>query len=641
MATLLRACFTLLLLLPPLIAQADDKHFTLLHTNDWQSRLLGFGPNLEYTPQTTHDDKTTGGIARLATKIKTIRAQQAAGEPLMLLDGGDFSMGTLFHTITRETGAELQLMQKLGYDAITLGNHEFDFRPDGLAQMIRSAHQAQGAIPPIVISNLFFSESGKGDASLKAVYDDQLIRRKLVLVKDGIRFGFFGLIGVDARNSAPNAKPVRIDRQIDVAKSMVTELKQQDKVDVVILLSHSGVVQNSDGLWTGEEVEYARQVPGIDIIIGGHSHTPIFEPIMINGTPIVQAGSDGQYLGEMSARLTDNGIRMTGYKLHPINDKIPGDPEISKMIAGFKAQVSEKMLTPRGYHFDQPLVKTPADLGRDYDDPRLGNLVTDAIRKATGADIGLTGNGTLRDDILQGETGVQAVSDIFRIQPLGIGEHDDEPGYPLMKAWLTGPEVKSLLEVLLLGYQTRSDAYYPRLSGIRFTYNNFRPPFDRVTRVELGDPVNGYTMMDLSDKSDRLYSIGGTSYVGSFTWIIPDISHGLLSVTPKYANGQPIANIRDAILDISPETPGIQEMKIWQAMLDYLGSLPDLDSDGLSDIPLDSTTTEQRMIADHSLNPAKLFSNSTWILWTTLGLLIILISLLGWLLTAVGRRLRR
>ncbi len=97
-------------------ATAAPRDFTVLHTNDWQSRLLGFGPNNEYTPATTNDDGTVGGVARLATLVKERRA--AAGEqPLLLLDAGDFTMGTLFHTISREAGSELRLMSEIGFDA--------------------------------------------------------------------------------------------------------------------------------------------------------------------------------------------------------------------------------------------------------------------------------------------------------------------------------------------------------------------------------------------------------------------------------------------------------------------------------------------------------------------------------------------
>ena len=110
------------------------QRFTILHTNDWQSRVLGFGPNSEYTPDSVDDDKTIGGMARLATLIDQRRALASQKGPVLLLDGGDFSMGTLFHTVTQDTGMELQLLGAMGYDAAVVGNHEFDFKPKGFAQ---------------------------------------------------------------------------------------------------------------------------------------------------------------------------------------------------------------------------------------------------------------------------------------------------------------------------------------------------------------------------------------------------------------------------------------------------------------------------------------------------------------------------
>ncbi len=125
-------------LMASLASGAAERRFVVLHTNDWQSRLLGYGPNSEYSPNSLNDDLTVGGVARLATLLHERRA--ALGEvPLLTLDAGDFSMGTLFHTVAREEGGELRLLGALGYDATTLGNHEFDFRPAGLAQMIAAA----------------------------------------------------------------------------------------------------------------------------------------------------------------------------------------------------------------------------------------------------------------------------------------------------------------------------------------------------------------------------------------------------------------------------------------------------------------------------------------------------------------------
>ncbi len=626
-------------LLMATLAPAAERSFTLLHTNDWQSRLLGFGPNNEYTPATRNDDDTVGGIARLSTLIKARRA--AAGEqPLLLLDGGDFSMGTLFHTVTREVGGELRLMSELGYDAATLGNHEFDFRPAGLAAMLDAAKTVEGAaLVPLLSSNIQFDPARQDDDSLKAHYDAGRILPYKVIEKGGIRFGLFGLLGYNAMTVAPMMKPVSFADPIETAKAMVKKLREEQSVDVVILLSHMGVSQQADGSWRGEEVELVEQVPGIDIVVGGHSHTALAQPILVNGhTPVMQAGSEIQYLGELHMRLDDNGkTQVLDYRLHPLDDKTLGDGVITTQVEGFKRVVDEQMLAPKGYRFDQPLAKVDKTLSREHDAPILANLVTDSLRQATGSDVAFTGNGTIRDDMIKGRNGVQAVSDLFRIAPLGIGQYDDAPGYPLVKVYVSGKELKNILEVLLLAYQLReSDSYYPRVSGLKFSYNPYRVPFDRVSRIELGDAVQGYRELDLNDP--HLYSIGTSSYVGGFTWLIADITKGLLEVVPKDAQGKPLAEIKAAVIDIDPQTPGVQEYKEWQGLLDHIRSLPDLDGDGLADIPTTGGAAEQRMLREPSMLPGNLYRNAGALQWGVSGVLLLGVVLILWLLSRPLRR---
>src|SRR5690606_39091625 len=159
---------------------------------------------------------------------------------------------------------------------------------------------------------------------------------------------------------------------------------------------------------------------------------------------------------------------------------------------------------------------------RAHDHPVLGNLVTDALRRGADRDIAFTGNGTLRDDIYQGRDRVHSVADLNRICPLSIGEFYDEHGNPLIGVYFTPLEIRHILEVLLLAYQMRdSDSYYPRLSGVKFTYNPWRMPFDRISRIWLGDPEQGYRELD--PDAPGLISMGATSYVGSFTWLIPEL----------------------------------------------------------------------------------------------------------------------
>ncbi|MBA4242973.1 MAG: bifunctional metallophosphatase/5'-nucleotidase [Pseudomonas sp.] len=617
---------------------AAERSFTILHSNDWQSRLLGFGPNNEYSPATLNDDDTVGGVARLATLLNERRAA-AGDEPLLLLDGGDFTMGTLFHTIAREMGSELRLMTELGYDAAVIGNHEFDFRPAGLAAMISAAHKAKGdALLPLLSSNMRFDETSKADDSLQAHAEAGRILPYRLIERGGIRFGLFGLLGNNAVAVSPMIKPVTFADPVATAREMVAKLREEG-AEVVILLSHMGVTQQADGSWRGEEVELVEQVPGIDIVVGGHSHVALPQPVLVNGrTPVMQAGSEIQYLGELRMTLGDDGVpRLRDYRLHPVNDSIAGDEAITAKVEDFKQVVSERMLAPKGYRFDQPLAKVDQSLGRDFSDHTLANLVTDALRHAVDADLAFTGNGTIRDDLLKGRHGVQEVSDLFRIAPLGVGQFDDEPGYPMIKAYVSAREIKSLLEVLLLAYQLRdSRSYYPRVSGVRFTYNPWRVPFDRVSRIEIGDPVAGYRELDLNDT--RLYSIAATSYVGSFTWLVPDLTKGLLDVVPKDAEGRPLPRIEDAIVDQDPNTEGVQELKEWQALLDHIRSLPDLDGDGLADIPTTGAAAEARMIRAPSLHPAELFRLAGPLQWGASSVILAGALLILWLLSRPLRR---
>lgn len=619
---------------------AAERSFTILHSNDWQSRLLGFGPNNEYTPATVNDDGTVGGVARLATLLNERRAA-AGDEPLLLLDGGDFTMGTLFHTVAREMGSELRLMTELGYDAAVIGNHEFDFRPAGLAAMINAAYKAKGdALLPLLSSNMRFDPASKADDSLEAHAEAGRILSYTLIERGGIRFGLFGLLGNDAVAVSPMIKPLTFADPVATARETVARLREQG-AEVVILLSHMGVTQQNDGSWRGEEVELVEQVPGIDIVVGGHSHVVLPQPVLVNGhTPVVQAGSEIQYLGELRMTIGDDGVpRVRDYRLHAVNDSIVGDATITARVEDFKQVVSEHMLAPKGYGFDQQLAKVDQSLGRDFSEHTLSNLVTDALRHAVDADFGFTGNGTIRDDLIKGRNGVQGVSDLFRIAPLGIGHFDDEPGYPMIKAYFTAREIKSLLEVLLLAYQLRdSDSYYPRVSGVRFTYNPWRVPFDRISRLEIGDPVKGYRDLDLDDT--RLYSIGATSYVGSFTWLVPDLTKGLLSVTPKDAEGRPLPRIEDAIVDQDPDTDGVQELKEWQALLDHIRSLPDLDGDGLADIPTTGVAAEVRMIRAPSLHPADMFRLAGPLQWGTSAVVLACVLLILWLLSRPLRRRR-
>ena len=213
---------------------------------------------------------------------------------MLVLDAGDYSMGTAFAAAAREAGGELQLMSRMGYDATTFGNHEFDLGPDGLGKSIGVAAKA-GRIPAVVASNTNFSKDDATLADLQRLAKDGVIRRYVVIERGGMRFGIFGVLGKEAQFYTGGAGAATFSDAIETAKEMVKVLRETEKVDVVIALSHGGVEKGKDGRFSdGDDVRLAN-VPGIDVVIGGHSHTELQEAIIVNGhTPVVQTGQQSR-----------------------------------------------------------------------------------------------------------------------------------------------------------------------------------------------------------------------------------------------------------------------------------------------------------------------------------------------------------
>ncbi len=606
----------------PAGAADGKKTFTILHTNDLHSNLIGMGPASDYTPFTLNDDTTRGGFARLATLIATRKDARKNQGPVLILDGGDYSMGTAFGAAIRETGGELQLLSLMGYDATTFGNHDFDLGPEGLAKAISVASKA-GRLPAVVGSNTDFSKDDATLSDLQRLAKAGVIRRYTVIERGGIRFGIFGLMGKESIFYTSGAGAITFPDAIETAKEMVAVLRETEKVDVIICLSHGGVEQNKDGTFTnGEDVRLAKAVPGIDVVIGAHTHTELKEAIIVNGrTPVVQTGKYGQNLGELMITLDGGKLTVEFYKLHPIDDTIAGDRAIADEIEKYKKTVTEVVFASRGYSIDQPLAIAPQDLPNTFTDIAVGtplaNLITDSFRKATKADIGLNANGTMRAGLTRGKSGVQTVYDVFAVAPLGAGVVDTTAGSTLVTGYFTGQELKHLLEFFLVDNPAHPGEYFPRVSGMRFRYDTSRPQFDVVTAIELGDLDRGYRAIDITGKDSRLYSLTCSLYVGVILAAIPKYTKGKLSLVPKNKEGQSLKSKVEALdmprvttpdllppsgtLDQSSlatvtENGTVREIKEWQAIMDYLRALPVKSPGQLPMIPVDEPAAEVRAI---------------------------------------------
>ncbi|HVR64102.1 MAG TPA: bifunctional metallophosphatase/5'-nucleotidase [Polyangia bacterium] len=563
------------------VALGPAQKLVILHTNDLHSHLEGFAPEGDYSPSTTNDDLTVGGIARLATAIGG--ARMAAGDrPVMLVDAGDFMMGTLFETLATTNPPELAFMKGMAFDATTIGNHELDWTPKGLAGLLNAAAMA-GNLIPIVASNMHFSDSDPGDDDLKMLVDaTQVIQPKLIKMYGTLKVGFFGLLGADAVRVTPQAKPLTFDTIEIAAAAMVKELRETDKVDLIVALSHSGI--SADG--TGEDADLASLVPDIDIIISGHTHDKLDQPKIVGKTVIVTAGSYGQYLGELEVTVTPGAatpVAVDKYTLLPIDDQIPGDANTETDVQAFIAGIDMGLAAKGVPTYKMPIAVSAFDLPLPmFAEAPVGDLVTDAYRTIVSAlqpdravDLAVEANGQLRAPIIRGTTGQVWMADMFRVLPIGIGP-DGVPGYPLVTFYLTPKDIRSGLELNAASGSLLPDQYFLQISGMKTTYDTSKPVFGRVT--SLGKVNADGSVMDLAlDDTTTCLKVVATSYVAGLLGLLKSLSGNVLDVTAKASDCvTPIdPTVEAAFVDADPTTDGTQELKHWTALLKYMTSFKD------------------------------------------------------------------
>jgi len=564
----------------------EGKRIVIIHTNDMHSHLNGFAPEVNYTPLSVNDDRTIGGFARLAAIIKN--EKQDSPDNTVVIDAGDFLMGTLFHTVEANTGFQLPLMSQMGYDVVCLGNHEFDFGTPALARIIRVSLK-NGILPEILLGNVVTSADDSSDDDLEALYAEGVIKHTLVMEKGGLKIGFFSLMGVNAAEVAPRAKPVTFEKQKKFATRAVAELKAQ-KCDMIICISHSGLVKGKNGQWEGEDADLAREVKGISLILSAHTHSLLDKPLIVNDVPIVQAGEYGEFAGRLVVRVSNGKASVESFKLLTVDDTIMGDRVTDEKIKEQEKRITDIILKPLGLDYNTPVMETPVllefDEQADLENSNIGPVVADAIHyyinrhNSAGADLSMTSAGIIRDKIMPG---VQTPADIFRVMPLGSGR-DKVPGYALSRLYITGHELKNVLGILLAAYKSNSD-YYCFYSGIRAEYDPDRGLLKKkVVKIEIIKPDGTIVNVDMSKKNKTLYSITANSYMLEFIGIIKKKSFGLINVVPKDVNGNKVTDMTTAVIDMDENREGVQEGKEWLALLEYLQQMKDVNNNGIPDI---------------------------------------------------------
>jgi 5'-nucleotidase len=385
-----------------------------------------------------------------------------------------------------------------------------------------------------------------------------------------------------------------------------------------------------------EDEILAREVNGIDVIISGHTHTKIDAALQINDTILVQAWEYGKQLGVLDVAFNDGQVSLKKYRLVDIDDTIQGDAEISNQIKAFEAEINQRVLAEEDFTFREIIAETEFDLFLTTDESNLGNLIADSMRwyvsqnEVGSADstaqntVAVISNGVIRDPIVRGETGQIAVCDAFRAIPLGIGFDEAETmGYPLITLYIYPSELKKTFEVLTSIFQLKGSDYFLQVSGARFTYNPNRMLFDRITEIWLGDEETGYQLLDYSESNRTLVRIVADIYNATFLKVIGDFTWHVLDIVPKDRHGTPVDDLKTMRQDADNHKPGIQELKEWKAVLEYLKSFADTDGDGLPNVPDKYRGKLGRNVVDASWNPYKLLKRGTYVTWIAFSALLL------------------
>jgi 5'-nucleotidase / UDP-sugar diphosphatase len=614
---------------------SPQTHLRILFTHDLHSTLL---PLTIAAPDGRHVQ--SGGFARLASAIR----EAAAANPLgtLTVDGGDFTMGTLFHTLYLTESPELRLMGMMGYDVTMPGNHDFDFHLGGLAGYLNNAYgKSAPRLPAIVMSNLDLTSGSPTVDSLLRSFKNYGVREVAVFERKGIRFGVFGVMGKDAADDSPFLEGATFEEQIPAAHRCVQLLKDSAKADIVLCLSHSGTSGDTN---EGEDIDLAREVPGIDIIISGHSHRTLQQPLSVGNTIICSAGAFGAYLGILDVGISPPGrLCIEHYALLPIDSTVTGDTIIAGAIKDFAALVDRNVLAPSGLTADRVLAESGFDfesLDHAYAHPGelgLGDLVADAYRysvvqaerpDAPHIDAVIVPIGMIRSSILRGPL---TVGDVFRVLSLGLGP-DKQPGYPLITACVTGADLRNTLEIETTVASLKEDAHL-QFAGVRFRFNRCRIPLNRVTDAEVFDSTGQAHPID----DDRLYRVCICLYSGIMLTSVSSLSHDLITIRLRRRDGTIITDWNETLVDADTVRPGTQELKAWVALMHYLQSFPPGDHDTLPQVPARYRMPAGRFTADASLNPTELVRNPNR--FTIAAVLLAALMLLGlsWTVTRLIR----
>ena len=480
-------------------------------------------PTSDFTLSLMHTNDThakTETIPHRITEIKKIKAEKPNA---VLIDAGDVFTGTLYFNEYKGQ-ADLKLMNLAGYDIMTFGNHEFDLgsSPEGHQALVDFVKAAKF---PFVSSNVDFSKDEKFTGLFSDLNSSEPENGKIYngIIKEieGKKVGFFGLTTLDTTNiSSP--KKVEFENYLQEAEKAVQAFKNEG-VDIIVAVSHLGY---DDTAAIDSDLTLASQVDGIDVIVGGHTHTALKQPVVVNKdennavkdpTVIVQAGSQGDYLGNIDVQFDENGVvvgqtgRLIGIKsletLKKENQLELADAEALTVLDEFKPKVDEVSATEIGVNAQVELANPRTNGDNTHISVRknetiLGNLITDGmLAKAKefteNEDIimALQNGGGIRSSI---DAGPITTGEVITVLPFGN---------TLATMEITGAELRQAFESSF-GKFPEENGGFLHVSGGKVKYDSSKPAGERVVSIEYKKSDGSYAAIE----ADKTYTIATNAY---------------------------------------------------------------------------------------------------------------------------------
>ncbi len=453
--------------------RAQPDTLTIIHVNDTHSNLDSYGAG-KY-----------GGIARAASVIGHWKMTEP--NPV-LVHAGDFMVGSLMFN-TYFGVPELQILNQLGFDAIVLGNHEFDVGPLSLTGILAGSSL-----------NPDFHILGSNVKNLDQVPQlEPFVKNRVIKEIGNVAVGFIG-ITTPAANIESNPAPLFIDDQIvqTVMENMM--YLRGEGAEIIIVLSHLGLAL---------DMMIAEYLSGVDVIVGGHSHTCIEEVVYANGIPIVQAGNFYRYVGKLSLIYDGENTTIHNYVVQEITELIPEESSIASIVDYLKLGIIEKYQSVIGNPYE-PIATAESHMHSkpvsfDTLDTPVGNLVTAAmLAYVENADCAIEPKGHIVEDIYAGPV---TAADIFRAYPYGY-EDSDGLGFRLASYKLAGAHIAGILEALLQFIHPEIDdyEYLMQTAGLNFSIHNTG-----------GELSLGYIFIgDEPLQLDKLYTVVSSDQVVSY-----------------------------------------------------------------------------------------------------------------------------